>query len=72
MTTIKIFTHVVGTIVCMVGALLCFTLLFPGKAMEYGVTDEGLKSLFIMYVMWMALFALSLHVYVGEVRRIGK
>ena len=69
MTTIKMFMLVVGTIACMVGAFLCFTLLFPGKAMEYGVTDEGLKSLFIVFIMWMTLFGLSLQVYVKETRR---
>ncbi len=69
MTTIKIFTHIVGTIACVVGGMLAFIFLFPSFAMDHGITDDSLKSLFIMYVMWMALFALSLHVYVSEVRR---
>jgi hypothetical protein len=69
MTSIKIFTYVVGTMACLSGLLLCSTLLFPSFAMEHGVTDEGLKAQFIIYVMWMALFAVSLHVYVEETRR---
>ena len=69
MTSIKIFTYVVGMITCVVGALLCFTLLFPSTAIEFGVTDGGLKSLFIMYMMWMLLYAVSMHVYASEARR---
>lgn len=69
MTSIKIFTHVVGTIACVIGGMIAFIFLFPSYAMEQGVTDDSLKSLFIIYVMWMALFAVSLHVYVEETRR---
>jgi hypothetical protein len=36
--------------------------------MEYGVTDESLKAQLIIFVMWLFLFAVSLHVYVGETR----
>ena len=69
MRSIKIFTHVVGMMGCVVGAMLCFTLLFPSLAMEYGVTDEGLKAQFILFVGWMFLFAVSMHVYAGEMRK---
>jgi hypothetical protein len=37
--------------------------------MEYGVTDGGLRAQFILFVGWMFLFAVSLHVYAGEMRR---
>ena len=69
MTSIKIFTHVVGTIACAVGGIIAFIFLFPSYAMEQGITDDSLKSLFIIYVMYLALFAVSLHVYVQETRR---
>jgi hypothetical protein len=69
MTTIKIFTHVVGTIACLMGIMLCLILLFPSKAIELGVTDGGLRAQFFLFVGWMFLFAVSLHVYVGEARR---
>lgn len=68
MTSLKIFVYVVGTMACIVGGLLSLCLLFPGYAIDHGITDEGLKSLFIMFMMWMFLFAISLHVYVGEMR----
>lgn len=69
MTSIKIFTHVVGTMMSVVGMFICLTLCFPGYAMELGMTDDGLKSLFIVFVMWMFLFAVSMHVYAEETRR---
>ena len=69
MKSIKIFTHVVGTITCAIGLMICLIVLFPSIAMGYGVTDESLKAQLIIFVMWLFLFAVSLHVYVGETRR---
>ena len=53
----------------VVGMLICLTLCFPGYAMELGMTDNGLKSLLIIFVMWMFLFAVSMHVYAEETRK---
>lgn len=70
MKSIYLFTLVVGTMMSVVGILVCLTLCFPGYAMEYlGMTDEGLKSLLIVFVMWMFLFAVSIHVYAEETRK---
>lgn len=70
MKSMYLFTLVVGTMMSVVGMLICLTLCFPGYAMEYlGMTDDSLKSLFIIFVMWMFLFAVSMHVYAQETRK---
>jgi hypothetical protein len=69
MKSIKLFTHIVGTIMSVVGMLICLVLFFPGKAIEYGMTDGGLRSLLILFVMWVFLFAVSMHVYAEETRK---
>ena len=69
MKSIEIFTIIVGMMMSVVGILICLTLCFPGYAMELGMTDGGLKSLLIIFVMWMFLFAVSMHVYAEETRR---
>ena len=69
MKSIKLFAFVVGMMMSVVGMLICLVIVFPGYAMEFGMTDEGLKSLLIIFVMWMFLFAVSMHVYAEETRR---
>jgi hypothetical protein len=69
MKPFKIYMYIVGTMACLMGLMLCSILLFPSVAMEYGVTDGGLRAQFILFVGWMFLFAVSLHVYAGEMRR---
>lgn len=68
MKSIKIFTHVVGTIACAIGLAIAFIFLFPGYAMELGMEDANLKSLFVSFIIWMGLFAVSLHMYTDETR----
>lgn len=69
MTSIKIFTYVVGTMACFLGLTLCLIFLFPYQAEELGVTDGGIRSHSIIFIMWMGLFAVSMHVYAQESRR---
>ena len=69
MKSIYLFTLVVGTMMSVVGMLICLVIVFPGYAMEFGMTDDSLKSLFIIFVMWMFLFAVSMHVYAQETRK---
>jgi hypothetical protein len=69
MKSILFFTLIVGMMMSVVGMLICLTLCFPGYAMELGMTDDGLKSLLIVFVMWMFLFAVSMHVYAEETRK---
>ena len=69
MKSIQIFTFIVGMMMSVIGIMICLVFLFPGYAMELGITDGGLVSLFILFVMWMFLFAVSMHVYAEETRR---
>ncbi len=68
MTSTKFYTYITGTVSVIIGLSLCLIFLFPSKAIEMEITDGAVRALSVLFILWFAFFALSLHTYVGELR----